>query len=128
MFESQGVHATSTNPLHIHGPWFKDNTGRTVTLRGVNLSGASKMPVGCPSHQVEGFLDSDGTEISFVGRPFPLEDADEHLARLKHWGFNFLRFVVTWESIEHAGPGKYDYEFFDYLIKVFYKCKKYGFK
>ncbi|KAG0026011.1 hypothetical protein BGZ82_009694 [Podila clonocystis] len=128
MFESQGVHATSTNPLHIHGPWFKDNTGRTVTLRGVNLSGASKMPVGCPSHQLDGFLDTDGTEISFVGRPFPLEDADEHLARLKHWGFNFLRFVVTWESIEHAGPGKYDYDFFDYLIKVFHKCKKYGFK
>ncbi|KAF9319409.1 hypothetical protein BG003_009184 [Podila horticola] len=128
MFESQGVHATSTNPLHIHGPWFKDNTGRTVTLRGVNLSGASKMPVGCPSHKLDGFLDTDGTEISFVGRPFPLEDADEHLARLKHWGFNFLRFIVTWESIEHAGPGKYDYDFFDYLIKVFHKCKKYGFK
>ncbi|KAG0344567.1 hypothetical protein BG004_004358 [Podila humilis] len=128
MFESQGVHPTSTNPLHIHGPWFKDSTGRTVTLRGVNLSGASKMPVGCPSHQLEGFLDSDGTEITFVGRPFPLEDADEHLARLKHWGFNFLRFIVTWEAIEHAGPGKYDYEFFDYLIKVFHKCKKFGFK
>ncbi|KAF9428202.1 hypothetical protein BGZ94_003098 [Podila epigama] len=128
LYESQGVHPTSTQPLHIHGPWFKDHTGRTVTLRGVNLSGASKTPVGCPSHQADGFLDKDGTEVSFVGRPFPLEDADEHLSRLKHWGFNFLRFIVTWESIEHAGPGKYDYEFFDYLVQVFRKCKKYGFK
>ena len=104
MFSSQGHHPTSTNPLFLHGPWFKDRTGRIVTMRGVNLSGASKMPVGCPSHQAEGFLDKDGTEVSFVGRPFALEDADEHLARLKYWGFNLLRFIVTWEAIEHAGP------------------------
>ncbi|KAF9940937.1 hypothetical protein BGZ75_005248 [Mortierella antarctica] len=128
MFSSYGHHPTSTDPLFLHGPWFKDNTGRTVTLRGVNLSGASKLPVGCPSHQAEGFLDSDGTQVSFVGRPFPLEDADEHLARLKHWGFNLLRFIVTWEAIEHAGPGKYDYDYFEYLIKVFQKCKQYGFR
>jgi hypothetical protein len=104
MFASQGHHPTSTNPLFLRGPWFKDRTGRTVTLRGVNLSGASKLPVGSASHQPEGFLHKDGTEVSFIGRPFPLEDADEHLARLKHWGFNLLRFIVTWESIEHAGP------------------------
>ncbi|KAG0369919.1 glycoside hydrolase superfamily [Gamsiella multidivaricata] len=128
LFESQGHHPTSTNPLFLRGPWFKDHSGRTVTLRGVNLSGASKTPVNCPSHQAEGFLDNDGTEVSFIGRPFPLEDADEHLARLKHWGFNLLRFIVTWEAIEHAGPGKYDYDFFEYLVKVLYKCKQYGFK
>ncbi|KAF9362757.1 hypothetical protein BGX34_005558 [Mortierella sp. NVP85] len=128
MFTSQGHHPTSTNPLFLRGPWFKDRTGRTVTLRGVNLSGASKLPVGSASHQPEGFLHKDGTEVSFIGRPFPLEDADEHLGRLKHWGFNLLRFIVTWESIEHAGPGKYDYDFFEYLVKVFYKCKEYGFK
>ncbi|KAG0238639.1 hypothetical protein BGX31_003232 [Mortierella sp. GBA43] len=128
MFSSEGHHPTSTNPLYLRGPWFKDRSGRTITLRGVNLSGASKMPVGASSHQPEGFLDKDGTEVSFIGRPFPLEEADEHLARLKHWGFNLLRFIVTWESIEHAGPGKYDYDFFEYLVKVFYKCKEYGFK
>ncbi|KAG0308193.1 hypothetical protein BGZ98_008701 [Dissophora globulifera] len=128
MFSTEGHHPTSTNPLYLRGPWFKDRNGRTVTLRGVNLSGASKTPVGCPSHQAEGFLDTDGTEISFIGRPFSLEDADEHLSRLKYWGFNLLRFIVTWEAIEHAGPGKYDYDYFEYLVKVFHKCKHYGFK
>ncbi|KAG0065201.1 hypothetical protein BGZ90_001870 [Linnemannia elongata] len=128
MYGTQGHHPTSKAPLFIRGQWFKDHTGRTVTLRGVNLSGASKMPVGCPSHQAEGFLDEDGTEVSFVGRPFPLDEADEHLGRLKHWGFNLLRFIVTWEAIEHAGPGKYDMEFFEYLVQVLHKCKKYGFK
>ncbi|KAG0272809.1 hypothetical protein BGZ95_011405 [Linnemannia exigua] len=128
IYGTQGHHPTSKAPLFIRGQWFKDHTGRTVTLRGVNLSGASKMPVGVPSHQTEGFLHADGTEVSFIGRPFPLEDADEHLGRLKHWGFNLLRFIVTWESIEHAGPGKYDTEFFEYLVQVFHKCKEYGFK
>ncbi|KAF9927350.1 hypothetical protein FBU30_003307 [Linnemannia zychae] len=128
MYGTLGHHPTSKAPLYIRGQWFKDHTGRTVTLRGVNLSGASKMPVGVPSHQREGFLDADGTEVSFIGRPFPLEEADEHLCRLKHWGFNFLRFIVTWEAIEHAGPGKYDTEYFDYLVQVLYKCKEYGFK
>ncbi|KAF8943522.1 hypothetical protein BGZ47_005362 [Haplosporangium gracile] len=128
MYGTQGHHPTSKAPLYIRGQWFKDHTGRTVTLRGVNLSGASKMPVGCPSHQTEGFLREDGTEVSFIGRPFPLEEADEHLGRLKHWGFNLLRFIVTWESIEHAGPGKYDMEYFEYLVQVLYKCKEYGFK
>ncbi|KAF9357186.1 hypothetical protein BGX26_004110 [Mortierella sp. AD094] len=128
MFSTHGHHPTSTDSLYPCGPWFKDKTGRTVILRGVNLSGASKMPVGSSSHEPKGFLDDDGTKVSFVGRPFPLEDADEHLTRLKYWGFNMLRFIVTWEAIEHAGPGKYDYDYFEYLAKVLQKCKEYGFK
>ncbi|KAG0244945.1 hypothetical protein BGW41_005544 [Actinomortierella wolfii] len=128
MFSSVGHHPSSIDPLLILGPWFKDKTGRVVTLRGVNLSGGSKMPQNAPSHRSDNFLEDDGRSFSFVGRPFPLEDADKHLSRLKHWGFNFLRFIVTWESIEHAGPGIYDYEFFEYLVKVLRKCKEYGFK
>ena len=60
--------------------------------------------------------------VTFVGRPFPLEDAHEHFSRLRRWGFTFstystrmaredtiltcnvVRFLVTWEAVEHAGP------------------------
>jgi hypothetical protein len=31
------------------------------------------------------------TESSYVGRPFPLEEADEHWARLKSWGLTFCK-------------------------------------
>ena len=28
-------------------------------------------------------------DVTFVGRPFPLEEAPDHLARLRRWGFTF---------------------------------------
>ncbi|CAG8450220.1 4507_t:CDS:2 [Gigaspora rosea] len=62
--------------LWIEGKWIKDSTDRTLMFHGVNLSGSSKNPPNIPSH---------------------------NLARLKHWGFNFLRFIVTWEALEHQG-------------------------
>ncbi|KAI0948795.1 hypothetical protein AcV7_009447 [Taiwanofungus camphoratus] len=122
---------TPSHFIHTVESHFVDNAGRTLLLRGINLSGSVKAPVDRPSYILDGFWQSgeDGDE-SFIGRPLNLDDgsADVHLARLKGWGFNMLRYVVTWESLEHAGPGKYDYEFMDYTVRVLQKCKEYGFK
>ncbi|MEE9616347.1 MAG: cellulase family glycosylhydrolase [Anaerolineae bacterium] len=112
--------------MHIDGMWFKDDQGRTLILRGVNLGGSTKVPFrpNGATYVREGFYDHHN--VSFVGRPFPLEEADEHFSRLRAWGFTFLRFLITWEAVEHAGPGVYDEEYLDYLYQVVRKAGEYG--
>ena len=113
------------NKLQIDGPWFRDEDGRTLILRGVNLGGSSKVPYPHgATHVREGFFEH--RHVSFVGRPFPLEEADEHFRRLRHWGFAFVRLLVTWEAVEHAGPGIYDREYLDYLYEVVRRAGEHG--
>jgi hypothetical protein len=111
--------------IRIDGSHFKDEFGRTLMLRGVNLGGSSKVPFkpNGATHNREGFFDH--RNVSFVGRPFPLEEADEHFRRLREWGMAFLRFLVTWEAIEHAGPGIYDEEYLDYVHAIVKKASEY---
>jgi hypothetical protein len=112
--------------MHTDGIWFKDDQGRTLILRGVNLGGSTKVPLrpNGATYIREGFYDH--RNVSFVGRPFPLEEADEHFSRLRAWGLTFLRFLITWEAIEHAGPGTYDQEYLDYVRQVVEKAAEYG--
>jgi hypothetical protein len=105
---------------------FIDEYGRTLILRGVNLGGSSKVPA-LPNGAT--YLKNslcDGQKVSFVGRPFPLQEADEHFRRLNYWGFTLLRFLVTWEAVEHAGPGIYDHAYLDYLYAVVKKAGDHG--
>ncbi|MHB8106869.1 MAG: cellulase family glycosylhydrolase [Candidatus Cryosericum sp.] len=113
--------------LHPDGSWFKDDAGRTLLLRGVNLGGDTKVPTvpDGATHHPEGFFDH--RMVSFVGRPFPLSEASEHLSRLKSWGLTMLRLLVTWEAIEHAGPGLYDTEYLDYVEQVVHLAGEMGF-
>ena len=113
--------------IFIDQGYFKDEAGRRLLLRGVNLGGSSKVP-SVPdgaTYRREGFFAH--RDVSFVGRPFPLEEADEHFTRLRAWGFTVLRFLVTWEAVEHAGPGVYDQVYLDYLYEVVKKAGEYGF-
>jgi hypothetical protein len=112
--------------IKAQGKWLKDEHGRTLLLRGVNLGGSSKVPLvpNGATHFREGFWEH--RDVSFVGRPFPLEQADEHLARLRSWGFRYLRLLVTWEAIEHAGPGLYDRDYLTYLCELVERAADYG--
>ena len=65
--------------LQAEGRWFKDEAGRAVILRGLDLRAAP-----------------------------PDEEADQHFHHLKRRGLNFLRLAVTWKTLEHEGPGIYD--------------------
>ncbi|MDY6917249.1 MAG: cellulase family glycosylhydrolase [Chloroflexota bacterium] len=76
------------NPLHTDGRWFKDEEGRVVILRGVNVAGNSKVP-------------------PFV--PFRHGSFFDPLAR---WGMNVIRLVLVWEAIEPQ-PGQYNNGYID---------------
>jgi len=96
--------------IRTNGEPIVDELGRTLILRGVNIGGSSKVPVRGG--------DGEPRDVSFVGRPFPLAEAEEHFRRLRDWGFRFNRLVVTWEAVEHRGPGEYDREYLAYLEEV----------
>jgi hypothetical protein len=96
--------------IHVDGQRLVDARGRTCILRGVNLGGSSKIPSrGAPG---------DHRGVSFVGRPFPPAEAEEHFRRLRDWGMLFNRVLVTWEAVEHRGPGEYDRGYLDCLEAV----------
>ncbi|KAG0634791.1 glycoside hydrolase superfamily [Tuber brumale] len=113
--------------LSIDGPYFRDEHNRQVTLRGVNVASDAKMPTkpDLLSHVLEDFFDGDN--VSFVGRPFTLEDADVHFRRLRNCGYNVIRYIYTWEAIEARGPGIYDDEWIESTIAMLRKAKEYDF-
>lgn len=85
-----------------------DQYGRVCLPRGVNLSGNCKS-CAQSSFYAYGF-DTDVSHrpvnddnvpwpdgyrtATFVGRPFPLEEAPEHLSRLRRWGLTFSKPAV----------------------------------
>ncbi|MBS1979317.1 MAG: cellulase family glycosylhydrolase [Bacteroidetes bacterium] len=115
-----------TRNIHSEGIWFKDAAGRTMILNGINVGGNVKVPFkpSLPTHVKENFLECAYT-VSFTGRPFPIEEADEHFSRLNRWGYRFLRLLVSWEAVEHAGPGIYDEEYLEYLRALVIKSAQY---
>jgi len=111
--------------LKIEGDRFVDSAGRSIMLRGVNLGGDCKAPY--PDGGTNFPSDfSDHRDVSFVGRPFPLAEADEHFARLAGWGMNCLRLLTTWEAVEHKGPGQYDTAYLDYFAEIAGQAGEYG--
>ena len=111
--------------LSVDGARFRDSDGREVTLRGINVAADAKFPRNPdqPTHIRDGFFDGDN--VSFVGRPFNEVEARVHFGHLKRWGYNTIRYIFTWEALEHAGPGKYDEEFISHTISLLRLAKEY---
>ncbi|WP_019027214.1 glycoside hydrolase family 5 protein [Colwellia piezophila] len=109
--------------ISTHKGQFIDQYHRTIIYRGINLSGSSKLPYTTDCKNKTSFCKN----VSFVGRPFPLDKADRHFERLQSWGFNFIRLIVTWEALEHAGPKQYDNDYISYIRLIIMKAKTYGF-
>ena len=107
--------------IKIRNSNFYDEYNRVVTLRGVNVSGNIKNPFNTTSKT------TPIENISFVNRPFPISEAHVHFARLKSWGFNLIRYCITWEALEHDGPSLYDESFIDYVLQILEIGSRYNF-
>lgn len=112
--------------IRVDGGRFVDEQGRELLLRGVNLGGSTKVPrvPDGATWRREHFFEH--RDVSFVGRPFPLDEADEHFRRLARWGLKTLRFLTTWEAIEHAGPRRYDLAYLEYLEAIVRRAGEHG--
>lgn len=113
--------------LSINGTWFREiQHGRRVLLRGINLGGDTKVPFPNGGTQYTDDF-KNHKEVSFIGRPFPLVEAEQHFLRLKNWGFNCLRLLTTWEAVEHYGSKQYDIAYLDYFTSIVELAGKFGF-
>jgi hypothetical protein len=92
-------------PVHTDLTYLKDGWGRYVYLRGVNVSGSTKVP-------------TTTDPVSYVGKPFPLEEADHYFRMLSDLGFNAIRLLVNWEGIEPYERGVYDEQYLDYIRSI----------
>jgi len=78
--------------LQGDGERIRDKAGRAVILRGLNLSEANKRP--------------DTETGKFIP---PWLDYDD-FKRIAGWGFNSIRFIISWEGLEPE-PYAYNYEY-----------------
>jgi aryl-phospho-beta-D-glucosidase BglC (GH1 family) len=97
----------------------RDQYGRYVHFHGINLSGSNKFP------PTESFPDL-GDKVSYVGKPFPSSEADEHFTQLQRLGFNSVRFLVNWEALQPDGPDKFDEDYLDYVDEMVARAAAYG--
>lgn len=103
----------SVSKVHVERTYFKDAHGRYIHFNGVNLGGSTKVP-----YTVD--------PLSYIGRPFPLAEADKHFAQIKDMGFNSIRLLWMWEAVEPDEKGVYDSEFLDYFEKIIAKAGEHG--
>ena len=101
-----------TYGLHTDRTYLRDSLGRYIYLNGVNLAD-TKIP-----------WDTD--PVTYVNRPVPEERADEYFSKIRDLGFNAVRFLVSWEGLEHDGPGRYDKAYASYIRRMVRKAGEYG--
>ena len=76
--------------------------------------------------------------VDYIGRPFPMDEADKWYGQLAELGFNSVRLITNWESIQPFRPGTcgdrgprydencFDLEYLDYYSQIIAKAKDHG--
>jgi hypothetical protein len=104
---------------------FSDDHGRTLLLRGLNVSGDAKYPIVNPLAGTPEFYDV--SNVSYTGKPFASPaQAEEWWQRLRSWGVGVVRLVVVWEALEPREMGVYDEEYVSYVHMLVQKAEEVG--
>lgn len=103
----------SLGAVRVDQSFLRDEYGRYVYLSGANVSGSTKFP-------------ASTDPVSYVGKPFDLEEADHHFTILRSLGFNVLRLLVIWEGVQPDEPDTYDEEYVDYVAEIARKAGEHG--
>jgi hypothetical protein len=77
--------------------------------------------------------------VDYIGRPFPIDEADRWYGQLAKLGFNSVRLITNWESIQPYRPGStqcndpryesgtcYDLEYLSYYENLIQTAKTHG--
>ncbi len=118
--DDKAVFESTLSPVHTDLTHIKDFEGRYMHFRGVNVGGSTKVPV----FLVEPL--ENGRDFTYVGRPFPLDDAEKWFAQLRDLGFNSIRLLYIWEAVFPDSYEEPDTEFLDYFERIIELAGQYG--
>ena len=102
--------------LKVDRTYLRDAHGRYVTFHGVNVSGSTKLPFSVDAKDIP----------TYVGKPFPLNEARQHLAAIRAMGFNVIRLLVIWEGVEPKQKGVYDKAYLAYIRAIVQEAGRQG--
>ncbi len=84
-------------------------------------------------------FETDTCFVNYDGSPFPIEEADKWFGQMESLGFNSVRLITNWESIQPYKPGSslcresdrytddcYDLKYLDYYEQLIVKAKEHG--
>ena len=107
--------------------YLKDDQGRYIYLKGVNVGGSSKVPYLEGEDALEHrYSPNRSADISYVGRPFPAESADQYFEQIRALGFNSVRLLFMWEAVMPNSHDEVDTEFLAYLDEMIGKAQEHG--
>lgn len=114
-------------PKYAHGKWMTIDS-QIMRFRGVNLPAKTpSSPANLVNTGSSDQLYESKRQVSFINRPFSLEEAPAHFQRLgHHWGYNLIRLSVSWEAVMHECPGCVDTEYLLYLKELVDTAASFG--